>query len=137
MRYATLILTVLFGHVVSAEATEVLLKARDQATANWTQKLLKKFSATLEKKVPGLNAVIIEIPPAKVANVVRSARGNPAISAVEAGGDYRQLFQLTPTANFRRRANFSSSKKSGIKTSRKQNVSVSLCRSSSARGYIS
>lgn len=100
MRYATLILAVLFGHVVSAEATEVLLKARDQATANWTQKLLKKFNATLEKQVPGLNAVIIKIPPAKVANVVRSARGNPAISAVEAGGDYRQLFQLTPTANF-------------------------------------
>ena len=65
MRYATLILAVLFGHVVSAEATEVLLKARDQATANWTQKLLKKFNATLEKQVPGLNAVIIEIPPAK------------------------------------------------------------------------
>jgi peptidyl-Asp metalloendopeptidase len=100
MRYATLILAVFFGHVVSAAATEVLLKARDQATANWTQKLLKKFNATLEKKVPGLNAVIIEIPPAKVANVVRSARGNPAILAVEAGGDYRQLFQLTPTANF-------------------------------------
>ena len=100
MRYATFIFALLFGHIVSVEATEVLLKARDQATANWTQKLLKKFNATLEKQIPGLNAVIVEIPPAKVANVVRSARGNPAISAVEAGGDYRQLFQLTPTANF-------------------------------------
>lgn len=100
MRYATLILALLFGHVGSVEATEVLLKARDQATANWTQKLLKKFNATLEKQVPGLNAVIIKIPPAKLANVVKSARGNPAISAVETGGDYRQLFQLTPTANF-------------------------------------
>jgi hypothetical protein len=56
---------------VSAEATEVLLNARDQATANWTQTLLKKFNATLKKRVPGLNAMIIEIPPAKVANVVR------------------------------------------------------------------
>jgi hypothetical protein len=96
MRYVTLILGVLLGHVVSAEATDVLLKARDQATESWTQKVLKKFNATIEKQIPGLNAVIIKIPAAKVANVLKSARRHPAISAVETGGDYRQLFRMTP-----------------------------------------
>ena len=31
---------------------------------------------------------------------MKSARNNPAISAVEAVSDYRQLFRLTPSTNF-------------------------------------
>jgi len=100
MRFTTLILGVLFSHVVSAGATEVLLKARDQATMSWAQKVLKQFNATIKKPIPGLNAVILDVPPANVANLVKSARDNPAISAVEAGGDYRQLFRMMPTINF-------------------------------------
>ena len=38
---------------------------------------------------------------------------------------------------FRRRANFSSPKRSGIEASRTQNVSFSLCHPGSTRGYIS
>ena len=100
MRYTTLILGVFLGHVVSAEATEVLLKARDQATANWAKEVSKNFHARVERLIPGLNAVILQVPTANVANLVKSARDNPAISAVEAGGDYRQLFKMTPTTNF-------------------------------------
>ena len=100
MRYTTLILGVLLGHVVSAEATEVLLKARDQATTNWAKEVSKNFHARVERLIPGLNAVILQVPTANVANLVKSARDNPAISAVEAGGDYRQLFKMTPTTNF-------------------------------------
>ncbi|MGA7683100.1 MAG: hypothetical protein WCA54_23245, partial [Pseudolabrys sp.] len=95
-----LILGVLLGHVVSAEATEVLLKARDQATENWAKEVSKSFHATAKKLISGLNAVILRVPSANVANLVKSARDNPAISAVEAGGDYRQLFKITPTTNF-------------------------------------
>jgi Metallo-peptidase family M12 len=100
MRYTTLILGVFLGHVVSAEATEVLLKARDQATTNWAKEVSKNFHARVERLIPGLNAVILQVPTANVANLVKSARDNPAISAVEAGGDYRQLFKMTPTTNF-------------------------------------
>lgn len=100
MRYATLIFAVLLGHVVSAEATEVLLKARDQATTNWAKVISKRFKATVEKLIPGLNAVILQVPAANVASFVKSARNNPAISAVEAVSDYRQLFRLTPSTNF-------------------------------------
>jgi hypothetical protein len=89
MRYTTLILGVLFGHVVSAGATEVLLKARDQATANWAKEVSKNFRAEVERLIPGLNAVILRVPTANVANLVKSARDNPAISAVETGGDYQ------------------------------------------------
>jgi len=99
MRYATLLLSLLFSHVVSAQATEVLLKARDQATANWAEEVSKQFNAAVEKQVPGLNAVILQVPTGNVANVVKSAQDNPAILAVEAGGDYRQLFRTTPTTN--------------------------------------
>ena len=100
MRYATLIFAVLLGHVVSAEATEVLLKARDQATTNWAKVISKRFKATVEKLIPGLNAVILQVPAANVASFVTSAQNNPAISAVEAVSDYRQLFRLTPSTNF-------------------------------------
>ncbi|MGC1969816.1 MAG: M12 family metallo-peptidase [Pseudolabrys sp.] len=100
MRYATLIFAVLLGHVVSAEATEVLLKARDQATTNWAKVISKRFKATVEKLIPGLNAVILQVPAANVASFVKSAHNNPAISAVEAVSDYRQLFRLTPSTNF-------------------------------------
>ena len=100
MRYATLIFAVLLGYVVSAEATEVLLKARDQATTNWAKVISKRFKATVEKLIPGLNAVILQVPAANVASFVKSARNNPAISAVEAVSDYRQLFRLTPSTNF-------------------------------------
>ncbi len=100
MRYATLILAVLFSHVVSAGATEVLLKARDQATANWAKEISKNFHATVKRLIPGLNAVVLRVPAANVAKFVRSAQDNPAVSAVEAGGDYRQLFKMTPTTNF-------------------------------------
>ena len=37
MRYPALILGVLLSHLVSAEATEVFLKARDQTVANWAE----------------------------------------------------------------------------------------------------
>jgi hypothetical protein len=100
MRYATLILGVLFGHVVSAGATEVFLKARDQVTASWIKEVSKKFHAIVERQIPGLNAVILRVPTANVANLVKSARDNPTISAVETGGDYRRLFRMTPTTNF-------------------------------------
>jgi len=63
MRYATLIFAVLLGYVVSAEATEVLLKARDQATTNWAKVISKRFKATVEKLIPGLNAVSFRSPP--------------------------------------------------------------------------
>ena len=100
MRYTILILGILFGHVVSAGATEVLLKARDQATANWAREVSKDFHATVKRLIPGLNAVVFRVPTAHVGNFVKSARDNPAISVVEAGGDYRQLFKMTPTTNF-------------------------------------
>ena len=100
MRYTTLILVVLFGHVVSAGATEVFLKARDQVTAGWVKEVSKKFHAIVQRQIPGLNAVIFQVPTGNVANLVKSARDNPAISAVEAGGDYRRLFRMTPTTNF-------------------------------------
>ena len=45
MRYPALILGVLFSHLVSAEATEVLLKARDQTIANWAEEVSKQFNA--------------------------------------------------------------------------------------------
>ncbi|MGC1936717.1 MAG: hypothetical protein WA697_00505 [Pseudolabrys sp.] len=89
-----MIFAVLLGHVVSAEATEVLLKARDQATTNWAKVISKRFKATVEKLIPGLNAVILQVPAANVASFVKSAQNNPAISAVEAVSDYRQLFRL-------------------------------------------
>ncbi|MGB9413304.1 MAG: hypothetical protein WCB26_19115 [Pseudolabrys sp.] len=95
-----MIFAVLLGHVVSAEATEVLLKARDQATTNWAKVISKRFKATVEKLIPGLNAVILQVPAANVASFVKSARNNPAISAVEAVSDYRQLFRFTPSTNF-------------------------------------
>ncbi|MGB6816011.1 MAG: hypothetical protein WBE29_03460, partial [Pseudolabrys sp.] len=95
-----MIFAVLLGHVVSAEATEVLLKARDQATTNWAKVISKRFKATVEKLIPGLNAVILQVPAANVASFVKSAQNNPAISAVEAVSDYRQLFRLTPSTNF-------------------------------------
>ena len=66
MRYTMLIIGALFSHVVSAGATEVLLKARDQATANWAKEVSKKFHATVERLVPGLNAVILQVPAANV-----------------------------------------------------------------------
>jgi hypothetical protein len=96
-----LIFAVLLGHVVSAEATEVLLKARDQATTNWAKVISKRFKATVEKLIPGLNAVILQVPAANVASFVKSAQNNPAISAVEAVSDYRQLFRLTPSTNLK------------------------------------
>jgi len=42
MRYPALILGVLFSHLVSAEAIEVLLKARDQTIANWAKEVSKQ-----------------------------------------------------------------------------------------------
>lgn len=68
MRYTALILGVLFSHVVSAGATEVLLKARDQATVNWAKEVSKKFHATVKRLIPGLNAVILRVPTASVEN---------------------------------------------------------------------
>jgi hypothetical protein len=100
MRYSTLIIGVLFAQIASADATEVLVKARDQTTANWADALSKQFNGTVERQVPGLNAVILQIPTNNVENLVRAARDNPDISAVETDGDYRQLFQMTPTTNF-------------------------------------
>ena len=100
MRYRLLIIGVLFAQIASAEATEVLVKARDQTTANWADALSKQFNGTVERQVPGLNAAILQIPTNNVENLVRAARDNPDISAVETGGDYRQLFQMTPTINF-------------------------------------
>ena len=50
MRFTTLILGVLFSHVVSAEATEVLLKARDQGAVSWAQEVLKQFNATIKNR---------------------------------------------------------------------------------------
>jgi peptidyl-Asp metalloendopeptidase len=125
MRHVTLILGVLFCHLVSAEATEVLLKARDQATANWAMEVSKNFHATLEKQIPGLNAVILRVPAAKVANLVKSARNNPTISAVEAGGDYRQLFRVTPTTNLED-VQISQAQKEAASTLRKRKTSASV-----------
>lgn len=125
MRYMTLILGILFGHVVSAEATEVLVKARDQATASWAEELSKQFHATVEKQVPGLNAVILQVPTGNVANVVKSAQDNPAISAVEAGGDYRQLFRTTPTTNFDELP-ISQAQKEAVSNLRERNTSASV-----------
>ena len=99
MRYRSLIIGVLFAQIASADATEVLVKARDQTTANWAEALSKQFNGTVERQVPGLNAAILQIPTNNVENLVRAARDNPDISAVETGGDYRQLFQMTPTTN--------------------------------------
>jgi Metallo-peptidase family M12 len=125
MRFTTLMLGVLFSHVISAEATEVLLKARDQATVGWAQEVLKRFNATIKKPIPGLNAVILDVPTANVANLVKSARDNPAISAVEAGGDYRQLFRMTPTTDF-----------DDIKISQAQKEAVSRLRESKTSASV-
>jgi hypothetical protein len=125
MRYTALILGILFGHVISAEATEVLLKARDRATANWAEEISKQFHATFEKRIPGLNAVILQVPTANVANLVKSARDNPAISAVEAGGDYRQLFRMTPTTNFNN-VQISRAQKEALSRFRKRKTSSSV-----------
>jgi peptidyl-Asp metalloendopeptidase len=100
MRYPALILGVLLSHLVSAEATEVFLKARDQTVANWAEEVSKRFNATVKKQIPGLNAVILQVPAAFAVRLLKSARDNPAFSAVEADSDYRQLFQTTPTTNF-------------------------------------
>ena len=100
MRYPALILGVLFSHLVSAEATEVLLKARDQTIANWAEEVSKQFNATVKKRIPGLNAVILQLSAVGAVRLLKSARDNPAFSAVEADADYRQLFQTTPTTNF-------------------------------------
>jgi peptidyl-Asp metalloendopeptidase len=100
MRYPALILGVLLSHLVSAEATEVLLKARDQTIANWAEEVSKQFNAKVKKHIPGLNAIILQVPAARAVKLLRSARDNPAFSAVEADSDYRQLFQTTPTTNF-------------------------------------
>ena len=99
MRYPALILGVLFSHLVSAEATEVLLKARDQTIVNWAEEVSKQFNAKVKKHIPGLNAIILQVPAARAVKLLRSARDNPAFSAVEADSDYRQLFQTTPTTN--------------------------------------
>jgi hypothetical protein len=99
MRYPALILGVLLSHLVSAEATEVFLKARDQTVANWAEELSKRFNATVKKQIPALNAVILQLPAAFAVRLLKSARDNPAFSAVEADSDYRQLFQTTPTTN--------------------------------------
>ena len=100
MRYRALIIGVLFAQIASADATEVLVKARNQTTANWADALSKQFNGTVERQVPGLNAAILQIPTNNVENLVRAARDNPDISVVETGGDYRQLFQMTPTIDF-------------------------------------
>jgi len=100
MRFMTLIFGFLFSHIVSAESAEVLIKAREPATVRWAQEVSRKFHVAIEKWIPGLNAVILKVPAAKVANLVKSAQDNPAISAVETGVDYRQLFRVMPTANF-------------------------------------
>jgi peptidyl-Asp metalloendopeptidase len=125
MRLATLILGVLFGYVVSAGATEVLLKARDQVTANWANEISQKFHAIVGKHIPGLNAVIVHVPTASVPNFVKAARDNPAISAVEAGGDYRQLFKMTPTTNFDA-LQISPAQKEAVSRLRKRRTSVSV-----------
>ena len=96
MRYPALILGVFFSHLVSAEATEVLLKARDQTIANWAAEVSKQFNAKVKKQIPGLNAVILQVPAGRAVGLLKSARDNPAFSAVEADRDYRQLFQTTP-----------------------------------------
>ena len=75
MRYTTLILGVLFSHVVPAGATEVLLKARDQATASWAKEVSKNFHATVERLIPGLNAVVLRVPTANVANLSEVGTG--------------------------------------------------------------
>jgi hypothetical protein len=49
MRYSTLIIGVLFAQIASADATEVLVKARDQTTANWADALSKQFNGTVER----------------------------------------------------------------------------------------
>jgi len=100
MRYPALILGVLFSHLVSAEATEVLLKARDQTIANWAEEVAKQFNAKVKKQIPGLNAVILQVPAVRAVGLLKSARDNPAFSAVEADRDYRQLFQTTPAIDF-------------------------------------
>jgi len=99
MRYPALILGVLLSHLVSAEATEVLLKAREQTIANWAQEVAKQFNARVKREIPGLNAVILQVPAAGAVRLLKSARDNPEFSAVEADSDYRQLFQTTPTTN--------------------------------------
>ena len=99
MRYLAVILGVLLSHLVSAEATEVLLKAREQTIANWAQEVAKQFNARIKREIPGLNAVILQVPAAGAVRLLKSARDNPAFSAVEADSDYRQLFQTTPTTN--------------------------------------
>ena len=99
MRYLAVILGVLLSHLVSAEATEVLLKARDQTIANWAQEVARQFNAKVKREIPGLNAVILQVPAAGAVRLLKSARDNPAFSAVEADSDYRQLFQTTPTTN--------------------------------------
>jgi hypothetical protein len=100
MRYPALILGVFFSHLVSAEATEVLLKARDQTIANWAEEVAKQFNAKVKKQIPGLNAVILQVPAVKAVGLLKSARDNPTFSAVEADADYRQLFQTTPAVDF-------------------------------------
>ena len=77
MRYTALILGVLFSHVVSAGATEVLLKARDQATANWAKEVSKKFHATVKRLIPGLNAVILRVPTARCREFCEVGTGKP------------------------------------------------------------
>ena len=52
MRYPALILGVLFSHLVSAEATEVLLKAREQTIANWAEEVSRQFNAKVKKRDP-------------------------------------------------------------------------------------
>jgi len=99
MRYLAVILGVLLSHLVSAEATEVLLKAREQTIANWAQEVARQFNAKVKREIPGLNAVILQVPAAGAVRLLKSARDNPAFSAVEADSDYRQLFQTTPTTN--------------------------------------
>ena len=125
MRFAALILGFLFGHVVSAGATEVLLKARDQTTANWAKEISKKFHAIVGKQIPGLNAVILHVPTANVANLMKSARDNPAISAAEAGGDYRQLFRATPTTSFYN-VQISQAQKEAVSRLRERKTSASV-----------
>jgi hypothetical protein len=59
MRYPALIL-VFPSHLVSAEATEVFLKARDQTVAIGRRKY-RAIQRDSKKAIPGLNAVILQV----------------------------------------------------------------------------
>ena len=66
MRYAALILGVLFSHLVSRRGHRNVLEGRDQTIANWAEEVSKQFNAKIKKHIPGLNAVILQVPAVNV-----------------------------------------------------------------------